>query len=354
MVEWLGDEYEFYVLALDRDTGDTEPYPGIVVGQWQRVGKAFVMYLPLLQLNLFSWRKLLTSIHYDYLYQNSFFAKTSVQTTILKWLGLLPPVQVILAPRGEFARGALGLKATRKRLFIALTKFFRTHTRVVWHATTEKERSDILGVFNHSTVRIAPNLPPVDVEKPFRRLPKQPGTLKIVFVARIVPVKNLEFALNILKQLDKPVTFDIYGPIEDKVYWEKCQRLISSLPSQVSVRYADILPADEVVETMSRYEVLFLPTYSENFGHSILEALMAGCLPLISDQTSWNHLWEHQVGWDLPLTQPEKFLEALHQAIAMDAPTFETWSNAAQKFAQAYRQNPLHLTSTQQLFEGPA
>ena len=45
MVERLGDEFEFKIVAADRDLGDTEPYTDITINGWNSVGKAGVFYV---------------------------------------------------------------------------------------------------------------------------------------------------------------------------------------------------------------------------------------------------------------------------------------------------------------------
>ena len=45
IIDHLGHEIEFKVIAYDRDTGDARPYPGINVNEWRSVGRAKVYYL---------------------------------------------------------------------------------------------------------------------------------------------------------------------------------------------------------------------------------------------------------------------------------------------------------------------
>ena len=46
LTDYLGDEYDFYILTCDRDHGDTESYSNIKVNDWNQVGKAKVFYVP--------------------------------------------------------------------------------------------------------------------------------------------------------------------------------------------------------------------------------------------------------------------------------------------------------------------
>ena len=46
-----------------------------------------------------------------------------------------------------------------------------------------------------------------------------------------------------------------------------------------------------------------------NSGHGIQEALSAGYVALISDQTPWQDLEESGVGAAIPLDQPRRFVD---------------------------------------------
>jgi glycosyltransferase involved in cell wall biosynthesis len=86
---------------------------------------------------------------------------------------------------------------------------------------------------------------------------------------------------------------------------------------------------------LSKHHLFFLPTCGENFGHVILEALLAGCPVLISDQTPWRNLQAKGVGWDLPLDSVTPFQQAIHECVAMDDMEFRKVSKQARLFGSA-------------------
>lgn len=57
--------------------------------------------------------------------------------------------------------------------------------------------------------------------------------------------------------------------------------------------------------------MFLFPTKGENYGHVIYEALAAGCIPIISDQTSWNDLDEEGCGRVIPLSMQHEFVLAI-------------------------------------------
>ena len=145
LVAWLGDEFRFDILTHDRDLQDDHPYPGIVGGTWQEVGKARVMYLSKRECRLPNWHRLLSKSDYGVLYLNSFFDTLTVRTLVLRRLHLLPERPTVLAPRGEFSPGALALKHRKKRAFLAAARFLGLWRNLVWLATSDLEAKEIRG-----------------------------------------------------------------------------------------------------------------------------------------------------------------------------------------------------------------
>lgn len=174
--------------------------------------------------------------------------------------------------------------------------------------------------------------------------------MNIIFLSRVSRMKNLDGALKMLKGLKGKVEFNIYGPMEDKVYWTECQKTISSLPENIEVRYCGSVAHDKVGTVMRGHDLFFLPTLGENFGHVILEALVAGCPVLISDQTPWRDLKEKGVGWDLPLDQPELFREVLQKCVDMNDEEYVKWSERARVYGLQVSQDDKVVEQNRQLF----
>jgi glycosyltransferase involved in cell wall biosynthesis len=339
LVELLGDEYAFFILTPDRDFSDTAPYAGLMPNIWQTVGKAQVKYLTPDRLTLQAWAKQLEELEYDLVYLNSFFALQTRHTLLLRRLSKLPTRPIIIAPRGEFSPGALQFKWLKKRIYIPLALRLGLYDHLIWHATTPAESIDIqttVGRFIpdlETRTIVAPNLATGILPQPTRQV-KQADSVRLIFLARISRMKNLDFALSILRELQGSIVFDIYGPLEDRVYWGECQAIIQELPSNIQVTYRGVVSPEQVPQVLADYHLFFLPTHGENFGHAIVEAMGTGLPVLISDQTPWRNLVEKNVGWDLPLSNPERFKQVLQHVVAMDHAEFSVWSSSARRYAE--------------------
>ncbi len=357
MTNRLGDEFQFKIITADRDFGDTKPYPSININDWNRVGKADVFYMRPDQRSIKGFRKLLCSTEYDVLYLNSFFSPCfTIKPLLLRMLRLIPGrpfVPLIIAPRGEFSTGALALKSFKKRVYIVVAKVLGLYKGVIWQASSKHEEADIRRCFDRDArVFIAPNLPPLnnaeDESKEVQN--KTNGHLKILFLSRISQMKNLGYALKMLAGLKGRVECNIYGPMEDKVYWAQCQKVISALPVNIKVRYCGSVEHNKVGTVMREHDLFLFPTLGENFGHVILEALLAGCPVLISDQTPWRDLQEKNIGWDLPLSKPEMFQQVLQKCIDMDNKEYVKWSDAARAYGLGVTTDDEVVKQNRQLF----
>jgi len=317
LVSVFNEELEFWVVTRDRDIGDVKPYKNIEINTWSKVGDAFVFYASPDQLSFFKLGRIIRGLTYDLLYLNSFFSFAfSIKLLTLRKFRLLPHVPILLAPRGEFSPGALQLKKIKKALFILVSKLTKLHGTLLWHASTKLEKKEIISSLDiHSdSVLIAKNLPTFQAKdnKLIIHNSSQDGSnLRIVFLSRISPKKNLEFALNCLLSIKSSVIFDIYGPKEDLDYWMVCEGLIKTLPENIVVNYRGMVLPDDVNFTFSQYDLFFFPTHGENYGHVIAESLAVGTSVLLSDQTPWRNLQADSLGWDLPLVDETGFIKVI-------------------------------------------
>lgn len=308
LFDQAGDNISFKLVTRDRDLGDTVPYTSVLCGEWNQIGKASVFYAQPGKRGYSQIAKILSEKNYDIVYLNSFFSPQFSFYPLLLAKALRR--RVVLSPRGEFSEGALSLKSLKKRVYIRLYKLLRLHRGVVFQVSSRFEAQDIRRVLGPKVdVCVAEDIgAQVFGEMSHHR---DPGLLRAVFVSRISPMKNLRMALESMRKVQQPLEYHIYGPLEDKNYWEQCQKVIETLPKHVKVKYKGSINPTDVVKTMSRYDAFYLPTKGENYGHAIAEALCAGLPIVIADTTPWRNLQQQGIGWDLPLNNPDAFSAVL-------------------------------------------
>jgi glycosyltransferase involved in cell wall biosynthesis len=365
LVNSLGDEYDFRIVTSDRDLGDRQPYPGVTADAWTPVGKAQVFYSCVGAGWLLRCRRILSDVRPDLLYINSFFGRSFSMAVLLAWWSTRKQARcpLLLAPRGEFSQAALGLKRRRKTVYIQLVKLLGSHRRALWHASSPAEAADILRTLSHHdgvavagpissaapAVATALDVPPNWSGETREFPPKPAGSLRIIFLARIAPMKNLADALVAVRSLSGNIRFTVCGPREDEACWEQCRRLVDGMPSNITVELAGAVPHEQVRQTLLAHDVYLLPTLGENFGHGIAEALQAGCPVVISDRTPWHRLEDLGVGWDLPLGDPASFTRVLQHCADMAPDEFARFRKRASAYGLAVGSDPGILNQNREM-----
>lgn len=320
MIAHLSDSgLDFWIITRDRDLGDSSPYTSVKVGEWQKLGNSHVYYLPKGKFSYSEIRKIIKNTNHDIVYLNSFFDITfTILPLIYKHLSRGSFRPVVLAPRGEFSPAALEIKKTKKKFYLAAFRLLRLNKNLTFQASSQFEADDIKKAIatENGIIKIASDLP--SIQTAFSTKPRQrasvraePGPLRVIFLSRISPMKNLDFAINVLSNTRCNIIFDIFGPKEDLAYWQQCEQLLSSLPNNVQYQYCGtVLPVD-VKRIFSEYDLFLFPTQGENYGHVIAESISVGTPVLLSDRTPWRTLEKDNLGWVLPLDVPNAFAETI-------------------------------------------
>jgi glycosyltransferase involved in cell wall biosynthesis len=354
----LSNEYDFFIFTADRDFRSTEPYADVTRDQWLHRENASIHYTA--DRSLKNILRRVEEVKPDLIYLNSFFSRVTVKILWARPTGRFAGIPVLLAPRGEFAGGALAIKPLRKKLYIWLVNTFSLLRNVTLHASTEFEKDEIEGRLTKS-LRMARAAPLVASDIPgtatktvmerLKRIPKERGLIRVLFLARASRNKNLDGALRIAREVKGEVLFTICGPVGDEAYWQECLAIIKGMPQNVTVNVMGAIEHEKIPEVISNHGLLLLPTHGENFGHSIIEALLAGCPVLITDRTPWRNLEEAGVGADLPLEQPERFVEFMQSVTDMDNETFSRWSIRAREYGLKCIESPELLAQNRRMLD---
>ncbi len=310
----LMKEHECYIVTKNHEKGDSTPYKEVLPG-WNDRGNCKVTYLPDTSYTKESFEKAINEIKPDFLYLQGLF-----QTCVFPCLQLARKhrIPVLLAPRGELCEGALNIRKWKKIPYIEAVRFLGLVRKIHWQSTSDEETAAIKKLMkaDDSHIHRLDNIPSIP-KKEYPARDKAVGEGRFVFLSRIHPKKNLLFAISLFKVIEGKAQFDIYGPIEDEDYWNKCQEEIKRLPDNVKVEYKGLVGHDQVHEVFSRYDAFLFPTLSENYGHVIAESLIIGTPAIVSDQTPWRNLEQFGAGWDISLNDKEGFVKAINSTIMM-------------------------------------
>lgn len=341
LIDRYKNKYEFSVMTPNRDLDGTN-YSNILSNKWNNIYNTRVYYVGSYIKFLRMLRQYSNEI--DIIYLNSMFSlKYSIIIIIFSYLKIINVSKIIIAPRGEFAVSALNIKKIKKKIYLAVSKIFRLHKKVIWHTTGKKEFDEVKKIFNDGKIVIADNISSNDIVVNFKteKIIKEKNELHIVVIARIVPIKNLLFSLEIMQTISKNISvyFDIYGPIEDKLYWDKCQAIIDKLPKNIIVKYKGSINNEDVLNTIKKYHLYLLPTHCENFGHSIVESFKSSCPVLISDNTPWRNLESKNIGWDISLSNKKRYTDIIEYLALLSHQEIENISMNVHSFITEYFNN---------------
>ena len=313
-------QYRIYIITQAYEYGRTKSYQGLL-NRWKRLDRAAVYYSPKTLNRLLYYIIIILRLRPTFIWLNSFFSPVSTIPILLlrSFLSLFSKVsRIAISPRGEFYSGALTSSFHKKRVWLYIFQHFVYKRDLVWAVSNTQEYSSLLHVFGcHSqdfiskqsgnnlffsqedpdpSIYVVPNISrltsiPPGINKGYKvdLVRANNRTTKLVFLSRICPKKNLLFAIRALEDVRSSVEFYVYGPIEDRSYWDECVQTASSLPSSIKFIYMGPLSPNDVVSTLTNYDLFVFPTLGENYGHVIVEALSASLPILISNNTPWSH-----------------------------------------------------------------
>jgi glycosyltransferase involved in cell wall biosynthesis len=356
LVDMLGDEFDIRIVTRDRDFGDTKPYEGMKIDGWNQVGKAKVFYASAATLSLKGLRKVIRETEHDAVYLNSFLSpKMTGLPLLLRRLKQVPAKPWILAPRGEFAPAALAAKALKKRIYLLASRAAGLYDGLTWQASAPHEAQDIRSVLGSLAKRvfIAPDLPRAPSEAVQDRLPiasrRPERPLRLVFLSRLAPVKNLDFLLDVLSMVRREVELTIHGLQENAKYWQQCEAKLAALPANVRASYEGAVMPEDVPHAFSKHDLFVFPSRGENFGHVVLESLSAGTPVLVSDRTPWQG-GESDALEVLSLDKPEAWRDAIERWSSLDTSERSIRRDDALDFAYDYIEHRAGIEECRQLF----
>lgn len=350
----LGDAIDFSLVTTNSDAeiggSDYNVKPRI----WYSLFGAKVMYCSRGSINIRTLVALVKTESPGAIYLNSCFDPIfTLRILVARRLGLLSGYKIILQPRGELHAGSLSHKPLKKRVFLKVANLLGLYRGLIWQASSPLEKADIQREFqfvDDSRVSVAPDLVAPPTEAPRLTTRNSDDALRVCFLSRISPTKNLDFALKILQKVREPICFSVYGHREFPDYFEFCRTLAEKLPTHVACRFLGPLPNEQVIEKLSEHDVFFFPTKGENYGHVIYEALSAALPVLTSDRVPWHEAEKDGVLWRYSLMAETDFVEGLEKLASMPADKLKLLRQRAFAFAEAFSCDSAAKTASLKLF----
>ena len=331
LVQSVKDYFDIYIISNNHEIGETAPLADVKSG-WNEFDFGKVYYIDSGLHTIKNVLSIIEEVSTDVIYQNSFFSHNDLIPVLLYKRKHKKSVKVIVAPRGEFYPERIKCGAAKKKMYGLAFRLSGLLKDVYFQGTGEDEcaqeheflkipQSHLLNIQNLSVVS----------DKDIPEIPKHAGELRLVYIARIHPTKNTLSAIEWLAEVEGNVTYDIYGSTENAEYWDKCKEAIAKLPENIKVNYGGMVEHDDVAKMISGYHAYYMPTTGENFGHSIVEAMLVGRPVVISDQTPWTDT-DGIGGYALPLSDKDGFVKALNDLCSMENEMYAKLCSGAKEY----------------------
>ncbi len=331
----LGQTYEVQVLTRAFDFQSAEAFSDVLLDQLNQRQNYHVYYSSQSDGQMKKWLRFYRQFLPNHLILNSFFSPRYS----LFWLILaqFSKTRIHCAPRGELMPEALKIKSGKKKILLALTSWlWRRKVQFIFSSELEKQEAVSLLNLSDEQTMILPEMRN-HLEKSQVSLAKKAGELKLFFLARIHPIKNLHRILEMISNTPA-VHLSIFGVWTDDhglAYWEKCQNFIKEKKMESQVSYRGFAKPEEISALILAHHALILPSSSENFGHSILETLALGRPVLISDRTPWSGVNPVGAGRAISLSDEAQYLETLQSWLQWSQTEFDQACQRARDFCES-------------------
>lgn len=262
----------------------------------------------------------------------------------------------ILRPLGTLDPADLEKKKKLKKAYITLFEKPNLAGAAALHFTSNQE-AEVSKHFGLSTKDL---IIPLGVNPPVKVTEKQniysvSSTPQILFMSRIEPKKGLNLLIPALeKLLIKNINFHFIlagNNPQDAEYEKKIRHKIEQSSIAKCTTIKGFISGDLKAKLLQESDIFVLPSYYENFGIAVAEAMVSGLPVVISNQVYiWKEIEQAKAGW-VANCDVESLAGVLSLALenaaerkqrGLNAQQYAlkhyNWDNIAQQTIQSYQQ----------------
>ena len=214
---------------------------------------------------------------------------------------------VLISSRGSLGEWCIGNGNKFKKLWLKFfIKPFANH--IIWHATAEEEKQEILSLFPKAKVSIIPNGINLQSFQSYNSIKRNDFILKftgekkevakiIISMGRLQKKKGFDILIEsfsrVLKKIPNAFLL-IAGPNEGEE--NNLLDLIQKLNLSHQVFLIGAIENQDKIDFLANADLFVLPSYNENFGNVYLESLATGTPIIASKNTPWSNVEKYKCG----------------------------------------------------------
>jgi len=255
-------------------------------------------------------------------------------------------VPYILFPYDSFSPAKLRHSRLKKTIYRLLFDNVLVRQATLIQSANEEERKQVVSYTNRpERVFVAPfgfcieefsrkrpeylfrSLVPWDVER----------TKTILYLARISVTKGLEILMEAYEKLtcvDDSFRLLVVGPVWDEDYNRRLRARFQALISEKVIHFTDHVSDDTKYSCFQNSYLYVLPSYSENFGITVLEAIANRLIPIVTYSVPWQELVDHSAGYRIANGD----VDAIVQSVL-------TYANLPEQTQDVMKENAFKLAS---------
>lgn len=223
---------------------------------------------------------------FDIVHITSVFpATTAVAAHIARKLGK----PYIISPRGNLMNDPMSRKGFKKGLYFRFIEKKNLEKAFAVHFTSEREMKESIAKFlcSNPIVIMNPMEPPAPLAavNVRRSLGISESARIILFLGRLHPIKGFDTllpAFSVTKKEFSDVVLVVAGPDEDG-YRREIEKMAEKEGTRESVFFAGEILGAEKAAWFRESSIFAMPSYSENFGMSALEAVSYGVPTVVTE-----------------------------------------------------------------------
>lgn len=242
----------------------------------------------------------------DVVHLTSVYSSTTMPTLLIcRMLGK----PVAWSPRGALQRWEGSTKPLAKWAWEFVCNLLIKPGQCVLHVTSVQELIESSKRMPNAIVEIVTNGVEIPEELPERNW-KLGGSLQLLYIGRLHSkkgIENLLLALNLMK--NDRISLIICGT-GDKVYLSGLFELVRQLGLGGSVSFRGHVEGKEKSKAFFQSDVCIVPSFTENFGMVVAEALAHGIPVIVSKGTPWQEVENISCGLWVD-NSPESLVKAI-------------------------------------------